>query len=72
MVRFRSEMLFVSLADVSIASNRLNQRPCHESDAVADCRLTDPIEVSHPCEMLERTNLWDQAHRKSAVIYTTR
>ena len=52
------------LTDVSRASSRnLIQRPCHESDAVADCRLTDPIVPDLlPEEFGERMKLWNQAH----------
>lgn len=51
--------------DVSNANrNRnLNQRPCHESDSVVDCRLTDPIEpTARSDEFAERMELWTQAH----------
>ena len=58
---------FNVLSDVSKASHRtdLNQRPCHESDAVADCRLTDPIVPNVLREEYEeRMKLWSQACRK--------
>ena len=52
--------------DVSMASNRnLIQRPCHESDAVFDCRLCDKIVPSNLSgEFMETMKLWMQAYRK--------
>lgn len=61
----RIELILMDVArDVSRASSRnLIQRPCHESDAVADCRLTDPIVPDLlPEEFGERMKLWNQAH----------
>ena len=61
-------ILIYFVTDVSMASSRnLIQRPCHESDAVADCRLTDPIVPNVlPHEYLERMKLWTEAYRKYA------
>lgn len=61
----RIELILMDVArDVSCASSRnLIQRPCHESDAVADCRLTDGIIPDLlPEEFVERMKLWNQAH----------
>ena len=56
--------------DVTRESTRsLIQRPCHESDAVADCRLTDPIiPTVRPREFEERIQLWNQAHCECTVL----
>ena len=61
---------FYIFTDVSIASNRnLIQRPCHESDAVADCRLTDPIVPNVlPEAYVERMKLWNRAHSRWSHI----
>jgi len=61
----RIEHILMDVArDVHMASNRnLIQRPCHESDAVADCRLSDPIQDdARPAEYVERVKLWTRAH----------
>ncbi|KAJ7381198.1 B-1 B cell differentiation [Desmophyllum pertusum] len=61
----RIELILMDVArDVSHASQRnLIQRPCHESDSVADCRLTDPIVPTALTEEFEeRMKLWNQAH----------
>lgn len=61
----RIELILMDVArDVTRESTRsLIQRPCHESDAVADCRLTDPIiPTVRPREFEERIQLWNQAH----------
>lgn len=54
--------------DVSNANRNRNliQRPCHESDSVVDCRLTDPIAEPTTLteEFVERMRLWTQAHCK--------
>lgn len=56
--------------DVTRESTRsLIQRPCHESDAVADCRLTDPIiPTVRPIEFNERIQLWNEAHCECTVL----
>ncbi|CAH3028984.1 unnamed protein product [Porites evermanni] len=61
----RIELILMDVArDVTRESTRsLIQRPCHESDAVADCRLTDPIiPTVRPIEFNERIQLWNEAH----------
>lgn len=61
----RIEFILMDVArDVSMASNRnLIQRPCHESDAVFDCRLCDKIAPSNLSgEFMETMKLWVQAH----------
>ncbi|KAK2568420.1 hypothetical protein P5673_007452 [Acropora cervicornis] len=61
----RIEFILMDVArDVSMASNRnLIQRPCHESDAVFDCRLCDKIAPSNLSgEFMETMKLWMQAH----------
>lgn len=60
-------VFFCCSTDVSNANRNRNliQRPCHESDSVVDCRLTDPIEpTALTDEFVERMKLWTQAHCK--------
>ncbi|XP_068704662.1 mucosa-associated lymphoid tissue lymphoma translocation protein 1 homolog [Montipora capricornis] len=67
----RIERILMDVArDVSMASNRnLIQRPCHESDAVLDCRLADKFSPSNlPEEYEERRDLWMHAHCLPKVI----
>ncbi|XP_048580644.1 mucosa-associated lymphoid tissue lymphoma translocation protein 1 [Nematostella vectensis] len=63
-VRIEHLLMDVAKDVVFRANNRfIIQRPCHESDAVIDCRLTDRIQPNtQPDEYRERVDLWVKAH----------
>ncbi|XP_031553377.1 mucosa-associated lymphoid tissue lymphoma translocation protein 1-like [Actinia tenebrosa] len=67
-VRIENILMDVA-ADVALTisyctDNSIHQRPCHESDAYIDCRLTDPIipGVLQDVDYHERMQLWQKAH----------